>query len=70
LLETINADTWYAWSYAVQINHLLMLHMAESLQAVVSSDEAEAMARRLNLKFYRACVKENLNVTEGESRIF
>ena len=35
------------------------------LQAVVSSEEAEAMARRVGLKFYRACVKENLNVTEG-----
>eukprot|EP00882_Tetradesmus_deserticola_P033836 GHRQ01038687.1.p1 GENE.GHRQ01038687.1~~GHRQ01038687.1.p1 ORF type:complete len:112 (+),score=25.52 GHRQ01038687.1:345-680(+) len=35
-------------------------------QAVVSSGEAEAMARRLGLKFYRACVKEDLNVTEGE----
>lgn len=24
------------------------------------------MARRLGLKFYRTCVKEDLNVTEGE----
>lgn len=35
-------------------------------QAVVSSEEAEAMARRLGLKFYRTCVKQDLNVTEGE----
>lgn len=34
-------------------------------QAVVTSDEAEAMARRLGLKLYRSCVKQNLNVTEG-----
>lgn len=34
-------------------------------QAVVTSDEAEAMAKRLGLRFYRACVKENLNVSEG-----
>ncbi|WIA41606.1 hypothetical protein OEZ86_008966 [Tetradesmus obliquus] len=33
-------------------------------QAVVSSEEAEAMARRLGLKFYRTCVKQDLNVTE------
>jgi hypothetical protein len=32
----------------------------------VSSEEAEAMARRLGLKFHRTCVKEDLNVTEGE----
>jgi hypothetical protein len=35
-------------------------------QAVVTPAEAEAMARRLGLKFYRTCVRENLNVTEGE----
>ncbi|KAK9824463.1 hypothetical protein WJX72_010475 [[Myrmecia] bisecta] len=33
-------------------------------QAQVSSEEAEQLARRLQLKFYRACVKENLNVGE------
>ncbi|KAF6255346.1 small rab-related GTPase [Scenedesmus sp. NREL 46B-D3] len=33
-------------------------------EAVVSHEEAEAMARRLGLKFYRTCVKEDLNVTE------
>mmetsp|Transcript_5161 Transcript_5161/g.13157 ORF Transcript_5161/g.13157 Transcript_5161/m.13157 type:complete len:240 (-) Transcript_5161:129-848(-) len=33
-------------------------------KAVVTSEEAEAMAKRLGLKFYRACVKENLNVSE------
>mmetsp|Transcript_32117 Transcript_32117/g.44528 ORF Transcript_32117/g.44528 Transcript_32117/m.44528 type:complete len:246 (-) Transcript_32117:238-975(-) len=33
-------------------------------QAVMSAEEAEAMARKVGLKFYRACVKENLNVTE------
>jgi hypothetical protein len=35
-------------------------------QAEVSSEEAEAMARRLGLKFYRTCVKEDMNVTEGK----
>lgn len=35
-------------------------------RAAVSSEEAEEMARRLGLKFYRSCVKEGLNVTEGE----
>ncbi|GBF92509.1 hypothetical protein Rsub_04613 [Raphidocelis subcapitata] len=33
-------------------------------RAVVSSEEAEEMARRLGLKFYRSCAKEGLNVTE------
>uniref|UniRef100_A0A061R075 Ras-related protein Rab-23 n=1 Tax=Tetraselmis sp. GSL018 TaxID=582737 RepID=A0A061R075_9CHLO len=33
-------------------------------QAVVTSEEAEAMAKRLGMKFYRSCVKENLNVSE------
>ncbi|KAI8468122.1 MAG: small rab-related GTPase [Monoraphidium minutum] len=33
-------------------------------RAAVSSEEAEEMARRLGLKFYRSCVKEGLNVTE------
>lgn len=31
------------------------------------SEEAEALAKRLKLRFYRASVKEDLNVTEGES---
>ncbi|BDA40353.1 Ras-related protein Rab-35 [Coccomyxa sp. Obi] len=31
-------------------------------RAAMSSEEAEAMARRLNLRFYRTCVKEDLNV--------
>lgn len=35
-------------------------------QAAINSDEAEAMARKLNVKFYRACVKDNLNVAEGQ----
>eukprot|EP00878_Enallax_costatus_P036446 GHUV01040932.1.p2 GENE.GHUV01040932.1~~GHUV01040932.1.p2 ORF type:complete len:136 (+),score=14.60 GHUV01040932.1:336-743(+) len=38
---------------------------ATTLQAVVSPEEAIAMARKLGLKFYRTCVKEDLNVTEG-----
>mmetsp|Transcript_12965 Transcript_12965/g.36458 ORF Transcript_12965/g.36458 Transcript_12965/m.36458 type:complete len:240 (-) Transcript_12965:493-1212(-) len=33
-------------------------------QAVVTPEEAEGMAKRLGLKFYRSCVKENLNVSE------
>lgn len=33
-------------------------------KAVVTSEEAEEMAKRLGIKFYRACVKENLNVSE------
>lgn len=36
-------------------------------KAVVSSEEAEAMARSLNLCFYRACVKEDLNVSSGKT---
>lgn len=31
------------------------------------SEEAEALAKRLKLRFYRASVKEDLNVIEGES---
>lgn len=34
-------------------------------RAAVSSEEAEEMARRLGIKFYRSCAKEGLNVTEG-----
>mmetsp|Transcript_9358 Transcript_9358/g.30786 ORF Transcript_9358/g.30786 Transcript_9358/m.30786 type:complete len:242 (-) Transcript_9358:49-774(-) len=33
-------------------------------QATVSQQDAEAMARKLGLRFYRTCVKDNLNVTE------
>ena len=36
-------------------------------RAVMSSEEAEAMARRLNLRLYRSCVKEDLNVASGEA---
>ena len=35
------------------------------LQAEVSSDEAEALTRQFGLRFYRTCVKDNLNVSEG-----
>lgn len=38
-----------------------------TLQAEVSSEQAEALSRDLNLRFYRACVKDNLNVSEGMS---
>ncbi len=34
-------------------------------RATMSSEEAEALARRLNLRFYRTCVKEDLNVASG-----
>eukprot|EP00775_Hariotina_reticulata_P009933 gene9933-10088_t len=37
-------------------------------QAVVTNEEAEAMARRLGLKFYRTCVKQDLTV--GEVRTY
>mmetsp|Transcript_1970 Transcript_1970/g.3057 ORF Transcript_1970/g.3057 Transcript_1970/m.3057 type:complete len:247 (-) Transcript_1970:866-1606(-) len=33
-------------------------------QATASGDEVEGMARKLGLKLYRTCVKENINVTE------
>ena len=33
-------------------------------QAVASPEEVEGLARKLGLKLYRTCVKENLNVTE------
>ena len=36
-------------------------------QAAVRDDEAQEMAKRLRLRFYRACVKDNLNVAEGEA---
>ena len=36
-------------------------------KAVVSPDEAEALARRLQLKFFRTCVKEDLNVTQART---
>lgn len=32
-----------------------------------NSEEAEASAKRLKLRFYRASVKEDLNVNEGGS---
>lgn len=31
----------------------------------ICSEEAEALAKRLKLRFYRASVKEDLNVNEG-----
>ena len=37
-------------------------------RAVVSCEEAEEMARRLGLKFYRSCSKEGLNVNEGAAQ--
>eukprot|EP00735_Rhodelphis_limneticus_P012277 TRINITY_DN54_c0_g1::TRINITY_DN54_c0_g1_i1::g.14762::m.14762 TRINITY_DN54_c0_g1::TRINITY_DN54_c0_g1_i1::g.14762 ORF type:complete len:271 (+),score=61.56,sp/Q9ULC3/RAB23_HUMAN/48.87/1e-75,Ras/PF00071.17/1.3e-48,Miro/PF08477.8/5.4e-15,Arf/PF00025.16/7.6e-07,MMR_HSR1/PF01926.18/0.00029,MobB/PF03205.9/0.027,MobB/PF03205.9/7.5e+02,MobB/PF03205.9/1.4e+03,Gtr1_RagA/PF04670.7/0.0064,Gtr1_RagA/PF04670.7/3.2e+03,PduV-EutP/PF10662.4/0.037,AAA_24/PF13479.1/0.066,AAA_24/PF13479.1/1.5e+03,FeoB_N/PF02421.13/3 len=33
-------------------------------QAVVTTEESEGLARKLGLKFYRTCVKDNYNVTE------
>ncbi|KAK3246433.1 Ras-related protein Rab-23, partial [Cymbomonas tetramitiformis] len=33
-------------------------------EATMTPEEAEAMARKVGLKFYRSCVKENMNVTE------
>eukprot|EP00736_Rhodelphis_marinus_P008041 Rmarinus@m.19489 len=33
-------------------------------QAAVTSEEAERLALKLGLKFYRTCVKDNMNVTE------
>ncbi len=33
-------------------------------QAVVAADEVEDLARELGVKLYRACAKENLNVSE------
>jgi len=33
-------------------------------QAVVQPDEVEGVARKLGLKLYRTCVKENINVSE------
>lgn len=33
-------------------------------QAEVTSQEAEALTRQLKLRFYRTCVKDNLNVSE------
>jgi Ras-related protein Rab-23 len=33
-------------------------------QAVVSAEEVEGLARKLGMRLYRTCVKENINVTE------
>ena len=35
------------------------------VQAEVSNEDAEALTRQLRLRFYRTCVKDNLNVSEG-----
>lgn len=32
----------------------------------IYSEEAEALAKKLKLRFYRTSVKEDLNVTEGK----
>lgn len=32
---------------------------------LLCSEEAEALAKKLKLRFYRASVKEDLNVSEG-----
>uniref|UniRef100_A0A3Q2Y2M9 Ras-related protein Rab-23 n=1 Tax=Hippocampus comes TaxID=109280 RepID=A0A3Q2Y2M9_HIPCM len=34
-------------------------------ETVIKNEEAEGLAKRLKLRFYRASVKEDLNVTEG-----
>lgn len=34
--------------------------------ALLNSEEAEALAKKLKLRFYRTSVKEDLNVTEGK----
>uniref|UniRef100_A0A3P9MM68 Ras-related protein Rab-23 n=2 Tax=Oryzias latipes TaxID=8090 RepID=A0A3P9MM68_ORYLA len=34
-------------------------------ETVIKNEEAEALAKRLKLRFYRTSVKEDLNVTEG-----
>uniref|UniRef100_A0A3B3U8P2 Ras-related protein Rab-23 n=1 Tax=Poecilia latipinna TaxID=48699 RepID=A0A3B3U8P2_9TELE len=34
-------------------------------ETVIKNEEAEALAKRLKLRFYRASVKEDLNVNEG-----
>jgi hypothetical protein len=52
--------------YHFSIPKALTMPVTRPTQAVVTPAEAEAMARRLGLKFYRTCVRENLNVTEGE----
>lgn len=39
------------------------------LQAEVSNEDAEALTRQLRLRFYRTCVKDNLNVSEGEIQL-
>ncbi len=39
-------------------------------QSAVSSEEVEAMARRLNLRLYRGCVREDLNVESGRLPIY
>lgn len=33
-------------------------------EAVVTPQEVEALARRLGVRLYRTCVKENLNVSD------
>lgn len=36
------------------------------LSLPINSEEAEALAKKLKLRFYRTSVKEDLNVTEGK----
>lgn len=46
---------------------MLANNTIEYLQSLLllCSEEAEALAKKLKLRFYRASVKEDLNVTEG-----
>lgn len=45
----------------------LLVH--DNLCCVYFRDEAETLAKKLRVKFYRTSVKENLNVSEGKKDI-
>lgn len=67
LLEETVVKKWVHVSFC-QKKHLKFNTKANSRQTLLShcSEEAEALAKRLKLRFYRASVKEDLNVNEGK----
>ncbi|XP_050402655.1 ras-related protein Rab-23 [Patella vulgata] len=71
--STVDRDSFEAietWKKKVedevgQINMVIVQNKIDLIdEAVVHSDEAEALAKKLRLRFYRTSVKENLNVDE------
>ena len=56
--------------HATQIKSLKTTNARLTWLPLIYSDEAEALAKKLKLRFYRSSVKEDLNVKEGINNAF